>query len=54
MVRPAPKKCQGESARVVVELREGDFGSLRVADVNACSLFPGEPLACDKECLARL
>lgn len=45
---------QKVKARVRVEQREGDFGSLRVADVSACSLFPGEPVACDKECLARL
>lgn len=41
-------------AQVVVEQREGDFGSLRVTDVRACSLFPEVPLRCGKECLARL
>lgn len=40
-------------ARVLVEQREGDFGRLRVVDVTACSLFPGSPLTCNKECLAR-
>lgn len=42
------------AAKVVVEQEEGDFGSLRVADVTACSLFPETLLTCDKECLARL
>ena len=41
-------------ARIVVEQKEGDFGSLRVADVTACSLFPETLLTCDKECLARV
>lgn len=41
-------------AKVKVEQREGDFGSLRVADVCACSLFPDAPLTCGKECLAQL
>ena len=41
-------------AKLVVEQREGDFGSLRANDVAACSLFPEGPLNCNKECLARL
>lgn len=41
-------------AKVVVEQKEGDFGSLRVADVTACSLLPDAPLTCDKECMAHL
>lgn len=40
-------------ARVLAEQREGDFGSLRVTDIHACSLFPNAPLTCGKECLAR-
>ena len=50
-VRCPTKRVQ---AKVVVEQREGDFGSLRVTDVAACSLFPDAPLTCGKECLARL
>ena len=46
--------CKGLRANVVVEQREGEFGSLRVADVVACSLLPEAPLSCGKECLARL
>lgn len=38
-------------AKVTVIQGEGDFGSLRVVDVTACSLFPHAPLACGKECL---
>jgi hypothetical protein len=37
-----------------VEQREGDFGSLRVTDVLACSLLANKPVDCDKECLVRL
>lgn len=40
-------------ARVRVEQREGEFGSLLTTDVKTCSLFPDAPLACDKGCLAR-
>ena len=40
-------------AKVVVEQREGDFGSLRATDVLTCSLFPAAPLTCGKECLNR-
>ena len=42
------------SAMVLAEQRESEFGCLRVVDVKACSLFPGTPLACDKQCIARL
>lgn len=31
--------------------QEGSFGSLRVADVTKCSLFPGTPVTCDKHCM---
>ena len=41
----------GQRARVVAAQQEGDFGCLRVADAVACSLFPGGPLNCKKECL---
>ncbi len=41
-------------AKVTVTQGEGDFGSLRVIDVTACSLFSGAPLACGKECLPQL
>jgi len=40
-------------ARLVVEQREGDFGSLRVVDVDACSLLPEGPVTCGKECLEK-
>ena len=40
-------------ARVEVEQREGDFGSLRVADIHRCSLIPNAPGDCGKECLGR-
>ncbi len=42
------------SATVLAEQRESEFGCLRVVDVKACSLLPGTPLACDKQCIARL
>jgi hypothetical protein len=45
---------KGVRAKVEVELEEGDFGRLRVADAVACSLFPGAPLTCDKDCLRQL
>lgn len=44
-----PEKNQ--RARLRVEQREGDFGSLRVVDVETCSLLPEGPVTCDKECL---
>ena len=49
-------RCPRENmrARVVVEQREGDFGSLRTVDVVACSLSPQALLSCKKECLAHL
>lgn len=40
-------------AKLHVVQEESDFGRLRMADVTACSLYPHEPLACSKECLAR-
>lgn len=45
---------RGKRARVSVEQVEGDFGSLRVMDILACSMFADRPLGCDKECLRRL
>lgn len=41
-------------AKVLADQREAEFGCLRVADVKACSLLPGAPLGCAKECIARL
>ncbi|MDA2913162.1 hypothetical protein MYX77_04245 [Acidobacteriia bacterium AH_259_A11_L15] len=41
-------------AKLVVEQREDEFGSLRVVDVRKCSLFPDSPITCNKECLSRL
>ena len=40
--------------RVVVDQREGDFGSLVMANVTQCSLFGSRPPNCGKECLSRL
>ena len=31
--------------------KEGAFGSLQVADVKECSLFPDAPVTCEKHCL---
>jgi hypothetical protein len=45
---------KGVRAKLRVEQREGDFGSLRVTDVLACSLLAAKPVDCDKECLVRL
>lgn len=42
------------AAKVLVDQREADFGSLRAADVLDCSLFADAHLTCGKECLARL
>ncbi len=41
-------------AEVLADQRESEFGCLRVVDVKTCSLLPGAPLACGKECLAKL
>lgn len=41
-------------ARVMAEQREAEFGCLRVAGVESCSLFPGEELTCSKACALRL
>ncbi len=38
-------------ARVTFQRREGSFGSLKAADVQACSLFPDAPVTCHKHCL---
>lgn len=49
-------RCPVKRAEAVVTALQGEagFGGLRVLDVTACSLLPGQPLACGKECLARL
>ncbi|MEE8607672.1 MAG: hypothetical protein V3S55_08715 [Nitrospiraceae bacterium] len=48
-----PEKKQ--RAKVLVEHREGDYGSVYAADVIACSLLPKEkPVTCEKKCLDRL
>jgi len=39
-------------ATIVVEEREGSFGSLVVSDVLSCSLLPpGRRVACGKDCV---
>ncbi|OFW14427.1 MAG: hypothetical protein A3H27_00415 [Acidobacteria bacterium RIFCSPLOWO2_02_FULL_59_13] len=38
-------------ARVTFLRREGSFGSLKVVDVTACSLFSGAPVTCQKNCM---
>lgn len=40
-------------AKLLVEQTEGDFGSLRVSDVLACSLLPEGPVTCGKKCLTQ-
>ena len=49
-------RCPERSARarVLADQREAEFGSLRVAEVAACSLLGNAPLACSKGCLKRL
>jgi len=47
-----PEKKVG--ARVLAEQREGEFGCLRVVEVNECSLLGNAPVECSKGCLARL
>lgn len=41
-------------ARVAVLFREGDFGSVRAADVLRCSLFGRGQVTCEKGCLSRV
>jgi hypothetical protein len=41
-------------ARVMADQREAEFGCLRVADVESCSLFPGADLTCSKACVPHL
>jgi hypothetical protein len=43
-----------QKTRVLVLQKEAGWGTLRAADVTACSRFPGEAVTCDKECLAQL
>ncbi len=50
-VRCPEKKVR---AKVLADQREAEFGCLRVADITACSLLPGAPVTCAKECLLRL
>lgn len=40
-------------ASVMADQREAAFGSLRVAEIGACSLLGNAPLACSKRCLPR-
>ena len=39
-----------KDARVTFVQKEGDFGSLIVADVLKCSLLPQGPVTCNKAC----
>ena len=39
-------------ARVTFERKEGSFGSLQATDVKECSLFPEQPVTCDKHCVS--
>ena len=41
------------TARVLADQREAEFGCLRVADVETCSLIPSQVLSCGKGCLAK-
>ncbi|HUU14650.1 MAG TPA: hypothetical protein VM182_13235 [Terriglobia bacterium] len=49
-------RCPEKKIRAVVMANqsEAEFGCLRVTDISACSLLPGAPVTCDKECLVRL
>ena len=55
-IRQRSVRCpeKGVLADVMAEQHEGDFGCLRVVDVKACSLVPGQMLTCDRECMAKL
>ena len=39
-------------ACVTFQRKEGSFGSLQATDVKECSLFPGQPVTCDKHCVS--
>ena len=39
-------------ARVILQRKEGSFGSLEMTDVKECSLFAGGPVTCDKHCVS--
>ena len=41
-------------ARVLADQLEAEFGSLRVAELDVCSLLGKAPLACSKGCLIKL
>lgn len=41
-------------ATVVADQREAEFASLKVVDVQICSLEPGSALNCSKRCMAQL
>jgi hypothetical protein len=49
-------RCPVKREEALVTALEGEsgFASLRVLDVTTCSLYPGQRLACGKECLAHL
>jgi hypothetical protein len=50
--RSVPCPTKKARAQVLAEQTESEFGCLHVADVRNCSLLPGKPLDCGKECLS--
>jgi hypothetical protein len=55
-IRQRSVRCPEKNRRatILAEQVEGDFNCLRVVDVKACSLLPGEILTCDRECMRGL
>ena len=41
-----------QRATVLADQREAEFGTLRIADVKACSLLGPAPVDCSKQCRA--
>jgi hypothetical protein len=55
-IRRRSVRCPEKNLRaeVLALQEEGDFNCLRVTDIKACSLVPGELLTCDRECMERM
>jgi len=57
---PGRRKCSvycpetSRRAKVAARWKEGDWGTFHAAEITACSRFPGGPVTCQKQCLARL
>jgi hypothetical protein len=54
-IRKRSVKCPNtkRTARVLADQREAEFGCLRVADIETCSLIPSQALTCGKGCLEK-